>query len=172
MPLLDLLRSRRSVRAYLPDPVGDEDLAAVLEAARLAPSARNLQPTTFLVVREAANRLALKEAYPREWFWTAPVVIAACVDRQACWKRRQDGRSSADIDAAIALDHLVLAAWERGLGTCWVCAFDPLPARRLLGLPEHVEPVAMTPLGRPAALDGQGDPARRPLAEMVRYERW
>jgi nitroreductase len=172
MTLIDLMRARRSVRAYLPDPVGDDDLAAVLEAARLAPSARNLQPTTFIVVREPANRAALQAAYEREWFWTAPVVIAACVDRTACWKRRQDGRSSADIDAAIALDHLVLAAWERGLGTCWVCAFDPVPARRLLALPEHIELVAMTPLGRPATLEGQGNPERKPLAAVVRYERW
>jgi nitroreductase len=86
-----------------------------------------------------------------------------------CWTRR-DGKNYADVDVSIAMDHLILAATDQGLGTCWVGAFDPAAAREVLGLPEGVEPVAFTPLGYPA--DSARPKLRRKLEELVHQERW
>jgi nitroreductase len=83
---------------------------------------------------------------------------------------RSDGKNYNDVDLAIAMDHLVLAAANLGLGTCWIAAFDPAAAREVMGLPEGVEPVAFTPLGYPA--DYPGPKERKPLEELVRYEKW
>lgn len=170
MTFLDLARARRSIRAYRPDPVPEALLGQILEAARMAPSACNRQPCHFIVVREAQNRTAFQAAYAKNWFWRAPVIIVACADTTASWRRSQDGKNSADIDVAIAFDHLTLTAHELGLGTCWICSFDPVPVRHLLGLPEHIEPVAMTPLGIPAE---EGRPfERKALTDIVHYETW
>ncbi|HEY89460.1 MAG TPA: nitroreductase, partial [Thermoflexia bacterium] len=85
-------------------------------------------------------------------------------------RRRSDGKCYLDVDAAIAMDHLILAATEQGLGTCWIAAFDPDAAREVLGLPADVEPIVFTPLGYPAV--EHPHPQRKTLAELVRYERW
>lgn len=169
---LQLAEQRRSVRAYKPDPVPDELLQTVLEAGRLAPSACNKQPWRFIVVRGEAARRALGAAYAREWFWQAPVVVAVCILPKEAWVRSYDGRNYAMVDGALALDHLMLAAAELGLGTCWIGAFDPAAAREILGLPDGVEVVGMTPLGFP---DVEANPrvrSRRPLGETVMKERW
>ena len=169
MDFADLIRSRYSVRAYKPDPVPDEMLAQVLEAARLAPTAANRQPFRLIVIQTAGRREELRRLYHREWFGLAPLVIGVCAVPGEAWVRR-DGVNYAFVDAAIVMDHLVLAATDAGLGTCWVAAFDPAAARQILGLPEGVEPVAFTPLGYPA--DAPGVKERKPLTELVRYERW
>jgi len=167
---LELFEKRRSVRSFKPDPVEDDKLTQVLEAARLAPSACNLQPWTFLVVRDQARRQQLKAAYDRKWFSTAPVVIAVCSHPSVAWKRRYDGKNHSDVDVAIAGEHMVLAAAELGLGTCWVCAFEPSVARKALEVPEDVEIVALLPLGYPAE---EGAPSsRKPLEAIVRWDRW
>ena len=169
MEFSDLIRARYSVRAYKPDPVSDDVLAQVLEAARLAPTAANRQPFRLIVIHTAGRREELRRLYHREWFGHAPVVIGICALPGEAWVRR-DGVNYAFVDAAIVMDHLVLAATDAGLGTCWVAAFDPAAAREILGLPQGVEPVAFTPLGYPADTAGVKD--RKPLAELVRYERW
>lgn len=170
MEFQELIRARYSCRAYRPDPVPEADLQAVLEAARLAPTASNRQPFGIVVVTTAGKEEALRRVYHREWFGQAPLVLAVCADTRACWRRRYDDWPSAEVDAAIVMDHLVLAAADRGLGTCWVCAFDPAATRELLDLPDPVVPVALTPLGRPA--DEPHPKERRPLAELVHRERW
>jgi len=170
MDFYEAVRLRRSIRKYKPDPVEQEKLGRVLEAARLAPSAANRQPWQFIVITDAKRREAMKAAYDREWFWKAPVIIAACLDTAACWKRQGDGKSYGDVDVAIAFDHLTLAAAELGLGTCWIGAFNPVEARRLLELPAGVEPIALTPLGYPA---GEAKPrSRKGLNEIVKWERF
>ena len=170
MSFLELATSRTSIRAYRLDPVSDADLQRVIEAARMAPSACNIQPWTIIVVRDAQARKALSEAYPRDWFASAPILIAVCVDEKAAWHRRHDGMSYARVDAAILMDHLTLAATEAGLGTCWIAAFDPAIARRVLKLPDGIEPVALTPLGWPAE---SGRPkSRKSAEEIVRYDHW
>jgi nitroreductase len=169
MEFRELIEKRYSVRAYRPDAVEDGKLAQVLEAARLAPTAANRQPLQFIVVHTAGREAELKRIYGRDWFVQAPVVICACGVPAQGWVRR-DGRSYVDVDVAIAMDHLILAAADVGLGTCWIGAFDPDAAREVLGLPDDVEPIAFTPLGVPA--DRPGPKKRKPLDELVRYERW
>ena len=169
---LDLAEKRRSVRAYKPDDVPEELLQTVLEAGRLAPSACNKQPWRFIVVRSETVRRALGAAYAREWFWKAPLVIAVCILPKEAWTRSHDGKNYAMADGALAMDHLQLAAAELGLGTCWIAAFDPATAREILGLPDGVEIVGMTPLGFPDVETNPRVRSRRPLGETVMKERW
>lgn len=165
----ELIQRRYSVRAYKPDPVEEEVLQRVLEAARLAPTADNRQPFQFIVIHTKGREAELRRIYSRKWFVEAPLLICACGVPAQNWVRR-DGKNYNDVDVAIAMDHLILAATELGLGTCWVAAFDPDAAREVLGLPDDVEPVAFTPLGYSA--DKPGYKKRKPLSELVRYERW
>jgi nitroreductase len=175
MTFLDLARRRYSVRAYRPDPVPDDELATVLEAGRVAPTAANRQPIRIIVVHTAGREAELRRIYDRDWFVQAPLILCVCAVREEAWRRTMyDGRSHADVDAAIVMDHMILAAADLGLGTCWIAAFDPVAARDVLAVPEEGEPMLFTPLGYPA--DDQAGSARhrqrRPLGELVRYERW
>ena len=171
MDFRDLIVSRHSVRAYRPDPVPEPLLLEVLEAARLAPSACNRQPFRVVVIRTNGREAELLRVYPKEWFVKAPVVLAVCAVPAEAWVRsRYDGWGAAETDATIAMDHLLLAAADLGLGTCWVAAFDPEAAREILALPGGVVPVAFTPLGWPA--DEPGPRERKPLEELVHHERW
>ncbi|MCL5958848.1 MAG: nitroreductase family protein [Chloroflexi bacterium] len=165
----ELIQARYSVRAYKPDPVEEEKLQLVLEAMRLAPSASNRQPFQFIVIHAAGREEDLKRIYAREWFLQAPLVICACVFPERAWTRK-DGKRYGEVDVAIAMDHLILAATELGMGTCWVANFDPDAMREILGLPDEVEPVAVTPLGYPA--DSLRPKNRKSLSELVRYEHW
>ena len=169
MEFLKLIEERYSVRAYKADPVEDEKLQQVLEAARLAPTAANRQAFQLLVLTTAGREAELRRIYDKDWFVQAPLVICACGLPASNWVR-MDGRNYNDVDVAIVMDHLILAAADLGLGTCWVGAFDPAAARQVLELPDEVEPIAFTPLGYPA--DQPRGKKRKPLAELVRYERW
>jgi nitroreductase len=170
MTFLELVKKRSSVRAYLDTPVPETLLDSILEAARWAPSACNIQPWIFIVIKDNASRKALKTVYNREWFLRAPVIIAVCYDRSASWKR-SDGRDFGDIDCAIALDHLTLAAAEAGLGTCWVGNFNPAMAREVLALPQQVDPVAFTPVGYPGP-DATRSKSRKAPDLIVHEERY
>jgi nitroreductase len=119
------------------------------------------------VVRTAGREAELRKVYHRHWFTQAPLVLCVCTAPAQAWVRsRFDAKSYADVDAAIVMDHMVLAAAEAGLGTCWIADFDPAAAREVLELPEGVEPVLFTPLGFPA--DELGPKTRKSLAELVR----
>lgn len=169
MDVFEAIGARYSVRGYRPDPVDDETLGRVLEAARRAPTAANHQPFRVIVIHTKGREEELLRIYGRPWFVQAPLVLAMIAVPDEAW-RRSDGKPYDEVDATIAMDHLVLAATALSLGTCWIAAFDPAAAREVLGLPEGVEPIAFTPLGRPdkpSAATG-----RRPLEELVRYERW
>ncbi|MBC7348995.1 MAG: nitroreductase family protein [Candidatus Aminicenantes bacterium] len=169
MEFAELIKSRYSVRAYKPEPVSEDKLQRILEAARLAPTAANRQPFRLLVVRTRGREEELKRLYGRDWFTQAPLVIGIVALPGAAWKRR-DGKNYADVDATIAMDHLILAAADEGLGTCWVGAFDPAVAREIFQLPPEVEPLAFTPLGYPA--DSPSPKKRKNLEELVCYDRW
>jgi nitroreductase len=169
MEFSELVRKRYSVRAYKPDPIPAEVLQQVLEAARLAPTAANRQPFQLIVIHTAGCEADLRRIYPRAWFTQAPLVVCICGLPTKGWVR-VDGKNYTDVDAAIAMDHLVLAATDLGLGTCWIAAFDPAAARQVLGLPEGVDPIAFTPLGYPA--DKARVKERKGLDELVKYERW
>jgi nitroreductase len=166
----DLISSRYSVRAYRPIPVEEEKLENVLNAARLAPTAANRQPVQIIVLRTEGRQEELKRVYRPDWFVQAPLVVCVCAVHGSGWTRRQDGKSYDDVDAAIVMDHLILAATDQGLGTCWIGAFDPDAAREVLGLPDDVELIVMTPLGY--AADQPGTKQRKHLPDLVRYESW
>ena len=165
----ELAKKRRSVRAYKPDAVEEDKLTQVLETASLAPTACNYQPFQLIVIRTAGRKEELKRIYKRGFFLEAPLVICICALPGQAWSR-MDGVNYAIVDATIAMDHLILAATELGLGTCWIAAFDPDAAREILKLPSGVEPVAFTPLGYPA--DQPGEKKRKPLSQMIRYDHW
>jgi nitroreductase len=169
MEFSELIKKRYSVRAYKPDPVEDEVLNQVLEAARLAPTAANRQPFQLIVIPTAGREAELNRIYRKDWFVQAPLVICACAIPAQGWVR-MDGKNYTDVDVAIVMDHLILAATSLGLGTCWIAAFDPTATREVLRLPDGVEPIVFTPLGYPA--DQPKPKKRKALSELVRYERW
>jgi nitroreductase len=170
MEYSDLIAARYSVRAYRPEPVEDEKLQTTLEAARLAPTAANRQPIQLVVMHTAGREEEISKIYRRPWFVEAPLVIAVCAISSQAWVRESDRFNARLIDAAIVADHLILAAANQGLGTCWVAAFNMEAARSVLGLPDEAEPVIFTPLGYPAEMPGPK--IRKSLAELVRYEHW
>jgi len=170
MEYTDLISARYSVRAYRPDPVEDEKLQEVLDAARLAPTAANRQPFKIVVMHTAGREAEIGRIYHRPWFVQAPLVIGVCAISSLAWVRESDRFNARLIDTAIVCDHLILAAANLGLGTCWVAAFNVEAARSVLQLPEEVEPVIFTPLGYPA--DQPGAKTRKPLSELVHYEHW
>jgi nitroreductase len=165
----ELITRRYSVRAYKPDPVEEDKLEEVLEAARLAPTANNQQPFQLIVIHTAGREKDLKRIYAPGWFVQAPLVVCACGLSGQGWVR-EDGRSYLDVDLAIAMDHMILAAANAGLGTCWIANFDGTAARQVLRLPDDVEPIIFTPLGYPA--DQPGPKRRQPLTDLVRYQNW
>ncbi len=171
MKFNELARQRVSIRSYSDRPVSKKMLHEVLEAGQLAPTACNYQPFQFVVVQDRENLSALAEAYPADWFKEAPVVIAVCTQPKKAWHRnKHDDRCYADLDAAIAADHMTLAAAELGLGTCWVGAFDPKIVRAVLKTPRSAEPLILLTLGHP---NEKGRPkVRKSIDELVSYETW
>lgn len=171
MKFIELAEKRCSIRGFKDEPVPDELLNEVLRAGNLAPTAKNLQPFHFVVVRDAAQLDELAKSYPAPFFREAPVVVVICTEAAHGWVReRYDNKNYSDVDAAIAIDHMTLAATDLGLGTCWIGAFDPMGVKKTLGLPEGIEPIAMLPIGFP---NMAGRPkTRKPLDELIRYDRW
>ncbi len=166
MDFQDLIRRRYSVRAYRSEPVPDEALARILEAGRLAPTAANRQPFRIVVLRSAGRREALRRVYGRDWFLQAPIVVCVCGVPTEAWVRK-DGRSHLDIDVAIVMDHLILAATEEGLGTCWIANFDMDAARDVFAVRPGEVPLLLTSLGY--AADQAGTKERKRMEELVRY---
>ena len=169
MDFAELIETRYSCRAYRDEPVSDEDLAAVLNAARLAPTAANRQAFKVVVVHTRGREKELSGIYGREWFVQAPVIICVCGIPEVSWTSSH-GKNYVDVDAAIVMDHIILAAADRNLGTCWIAAFDPDAVRDILQLPDNVEPVVLTTLGHPA--DSGRPKVRKALTELVCYEKY
>ena len=153
MSFVDIVKKRCSVREYSSQLVEKEKLDYVLEAARLAPSACNFQPWSFYVIRDTETLKKLYSCCARESFKTASVFIAMCGNHDASWKRKFDNKDHCDIDIAIATQHLILAATEVGLGTCWICNFDSVRTKEILQLPDSQEVIALIPIGYPAKED-------------------
>lgn len=144
MTLYEAINARRSVRKYQSVPVEQEKLDRILEAVRLAPSACNLQPWRFVILKSREKRVRMKGIL-QDWALEAPLIIVALGNRRTAWQR--DGESIHQVDVAIAFEHLTLAAAAEGLGTCWICAFDRQAVVQTFGLGPEWEPVAVTPLG-------------------------
>ncbi len=150
MDVMTAIQTRRSVRAYKPDPVPPELLEQVTEALRLAPSACNYQPWRFILVTQPELiRKVAQVSHAQMFIAEAPVIVVACALTAQAYPRMGGYWNSADIDVAIAMTHLTLAATEAGLGTCWIGAFEEGAVKDLLGIPNEAKVVAMTPLGWP-----------------------
>lgn len=165
---LELVKTRFACRKYLARPVPRDLITAVFEAAQLAPSAKNLQPWHFYVADTPELLSVVARCYDRDWIATAPVCIIACGDHDLAW-HRNDGKDATDIDVAIAVEHIALAATSLGLATCWVCNFDADRMKEELSLPDSREPIAIIPLGYPD--DSMPVPAkkRKSLEETVTW---
>ena len=152
MTVLEAIKLRRSVRAYSPRPIPDDLMQRMRDALRYAPSACNIQPWRFILVTDPGLRRQLARAAREQmWMADAPVTIVACGYPKLAYPRMGGRYSSLDIDIAIALDHLTLAAVAEGLGTCWIGAFFEDQVKAILGVPDDVRVVAMIPLGYPAS---------------------
>lgn len=147
MDLKQICEERYSVRHYTSEPVSQEDLDYLLECARLAPSACNRQPWKFVVAQSAEAREKVCQCASRfTWMNEAPLFIIGFRNTEENWIRRKDGKQHGDIDLAIATEHICLAAAERGLGTCWVCAYDPQKMAETFPIPGY-EAVVIIPVG-------------------------
>lgn len=164
---LKLCQTRYSVRKYTDEAVSDEDLSYVLECVRIAPSGVNFQPWKFVVVKSEEARKKLQQCYDRDWFNTAPLYIIAYKDTSKEWIRKYDDKHIGDIDVAIAVEHLCLAATEKGLGTCWVCNFNPSLLAELFPQPEEFVPVALIPIGHIAPDCQKRVQGRKAMDEIV-----
>lgn len=166
MTVIEAIETRKSIRAYSPEPVEQEKLKKVLEAGRLAPSANNQQAWKFIVVQDAALREKLVEACSGQTFvGEAPVVLVICANELRDMRCGQPART---VDCSIALSFMMLEAAEQGLGTCWLGAFSADAVREVLAVPEEYDIVAVSPLGYPAK---EGNPRnRKEMGEVVIYE--
>ena len=165
MDFLDLVKQRYSCRNYQNKSVEREKLNYILECVRFAPSAVNKQPWRFHIVCKEEDKGKLQRCYNRDWFKTAPMYIIASVLHDEEWVRA-DGKHHGDIDIAIAVEHLCLAATEQGLATCWVCNFDAALCKELFALEENEEPAVIIPLGY--AADEMKPKSRKAIGEIVK----
>jgi len=166
MEYLDLIKERHSVREYKSDNVEEEKLNKILEAALIAPTANNRQAFKIVVIRTKDYEDELKKIYPKLFFAQAPIVLGVFSIDKKSWVRK-DGKNYGDVDAAIVMDHIILAATTLGLGTCWIANFDSVAAREFSGLGEGYEPIAFTPIGYAKANDFKK--IRKTLEEIVVY---
>jgi len=151
MDVMQAIKTRRSVRAYSSKPIPAEVMKRMRQALRYAPSACNIQPWHFILVTDPGLRQKVAHASKEQmWMADAPVIVVACAYPELAYKTMGGYGNSADIDAAIALDHLTLTAVADGLGTCWIGAFSEDQVKKLLDIPDNAKVTAMTPLGYPA----------------------
>lgn len=182
MDFVDLVRARKSVRQYSDQVVEDDKVDKILEAARLAPSWVNKQCWRYIVVRnkETIAEIATKgTGIYNSWLKKAPVVIVACANPKDSGSR--NGIDYYLIDVGISMEHIMLQAADLGLGSCWIGGFDEKEIKRILGIPENLKVVALTPIGYPANDPGMmskvtkffiGSAKRKPLEEIVHKEKW
>ena len=171
MNFLDNAKKRYSVRSYKSQKVEQEKLDLILEAARVAPTAANLQPVRLIVVQEKEGLAKIERAAN---IYNAPLAVIVCADHSTAWTRPFDKKQTGDIDASILTDHMMLQASELGLGTVWVCYFKPDILSKEFDLPANLEPVNILAIGyadeEPADPDRHGK-TRIPLETLVAYEK-
>ncbi len=167
MSFLELAKKRYSARNYQNKPVEPEKLKLILEAGRVAPTACNNQPQRVLVVKSPEGLAKLVKGYRT---FNAPLALIVCADHEKSWKRAYDGKDSADIDASIITDHMMLCAAEQGLDSVWICAFNPAVIRQEFNIPSSIEPVNILLIGYAAcepASPERHDQLRVPLSVTV-----
>jgi nitroreductase len=180
MEFESVIKTRESIRNYSTKIVEDEKINYVIECARRAPSCINRQCWRFIVVKDKKRIEELsKTSLINRWLKNVPVIIVACGDtRQSCVI---NDINYFIVDVSIALEHLVLAATDKGLGTCWIAGFDGKKVKEILKIPEHIQVVALTPLGYPAEKKGfvenitqvvTHSKKRKSIDEIIHYDTW
>ncbi len=172
MSFLELAKTRYSTRHFSNTPVSDELIETILEAARVAPTAKNLQPQRMLVIQ---TQDGLQKLQAGTNTYQAPLVIVVLADRSVSWKRSYDNKDHGEIDATIATDHMMLQAADLGLGSVWICRFDPKVVRQAFNIPTQLEPVNILAIGYEAGTPKSPDrhlADRKPLADLVVHERF
>ncbi len=171
MEYTELIRSRESIRNYDPDrPVPENVLRKILDAGRLAPSARNVQPWKFLVISSSGLLEKVRLAYQRDWFIEAPHILVVLGLKDQAWTRSYDGYNSIETDVAIAMTHIILAAENEGVGTCWIEAYNPGLLREALNTDENRVIFGITPLGYPkAGFEKTGIKKRKSLEDIAEF---
>ena len=171
MDFLETAKKRYSVRSYSDRKVEKEKLDKILEAAHVAPTAANLQPVRLIVAQAEGLEKIRKGAN----IYGAPLAVLVCADHDRAWVRPFDQKQTGDIDASILTDHMMLEATELGLGSVWVCYFNPDIIRKEFHLPDHLEPVSLLAIGYPdeeAASQERHSQTRIPVNELVSYEKF
>ncbi len=168
MDVFEAINKRYSCRAYEDRPIEQAKLDRVLDAARLAPSAKNLQDWRFVVVTDVDTKAQLAEAANNQKFVAgAAAVIVACSNNDHVMTC---GQAIGPIDVSIALEHIALQAVAEGLATCWIGAFQTNKVKDVLGIPADIAVIELMPIGYPA--DRQESPRREPIEKIVCYEQW
>lgn len=176
MDVLEAINKRRSVRVYSSEAIPADVTERMRQALRSAPSAGNHQPWHFVFVMEKALRRKVARVSGKQlWIADAPVTVVACGFPEQAYKEMGGYGNSADVDVAIALDHLTLAAAAEGLGTCWIGSFEEEQVKRLLDIPSQAKVIALTPLGypsSPSAIRSLDDNRRKPAPEIFSIDRY
>ncbi len=176
MDVYEAIKNRRSVRSYQSRPIPGDVLHRLQQAIRYAPSACNNQPWHFIFITDEKIRQAVAGACNDQmWMAGAPLIVAACGIPEQAYKRMGGSGNSVDVDLAIAVDHLTLAAVAEGLGTCWIGAFRENEVKSLLGIPWEVKVVALTPVGYPAEaglIRPVDEGRRKPAKEIFSLDRY
>lgn len=166
MTFKELATKRFSVRKYTDEPVSKADIEYIMDCVRLAPSACNKQPWKFLLVTSEEAKLKVRQCYERDWFKTAPVYVLCFKSLNEAWVRSEDIKDHGDIDLGIAVEHLCLAAADRGLGSCWVCNYDVEAVKRLFPV-EGYEAVAIIPIGHIAPDCPHPEKKRKEIKDII-----
>ena len=164
MEFIDVINERYSMRGFLDKEVEKEKLEYVLKAATIAPTGVNAQPFKVYVIDTKKYKDELSEIYGAKWFVEAPYVLCVVALKDKAWTRPWDKKNIADIDATIVMDHMILAATDGGLGTCYIGAFKKYKAHKFLNLDENEEPVLFTPLGY-----GNAEPRDTPRMDLDEF---
>jgi len=173
MDFYEVIRTRRSIRSYKPDPIPEEVLSRVLDAARIAPSGSNRQPWKFIIVKDKTLKRRLVTACANQGFiGEAPIVIVACGYNIHYNRGGYMGDMSMLVDVSIAFTHLILAARAEGLGTCWIGSFNNDEVKKILGIPDDVNVVAITPLGYPKDERFTESTNRKSMGEIISIDKF
>ncbi len=168
MTVIEAIQKRYSCRAYLDKPIEKDKLEKILEAAREAPSAKNLQDWRFVVTIDNDTKQRVADCTNhKDAFGRAGAIIAAC---SVCKEIMKCGQQIAPIDVAIALEHIALSATELGLATCWIGSFDTARVREVLEIPQDVAIIELMVLGYPE--NGSRQTTRVPLKNVVCFDKW
>jgi nitroreductase len=171
MEYTDLISRRESIRNYDPNRlVPRVILEKILDAGRVAPSACNYQPYKFLIITSPAVIDKVRASYNRDWFKDAPHILVVVGYNNQSWKRSYDGYNSIETDVAIAMTHIILAAENEGVGTCWIAAYDPMLLRKAINLEDNQLVFGISPIGYPKpGFQKSLLKKRKPLADMVEF---